>query len=99
MTALLAALALILAAVVPVRVWLALPSVCPSRWLGWRCPGCGMTRALALLLHGHWRAAIAQNPRVVLVAPLLLWIAFGEPRPGRRAGRRPALGSRGTRAA
>jgi hypothetical protein len=83
MASVLATLALTLAALVPVRVWVALPPVCPSRWLGWRCPGCGMTRALALLLHGDWREALTQNPRVVLVAPLLVWIALGQPRPRR----------------
>jgi len=59
------------AALVPVDAWETLPPLCPSRWLGLRCPGCGMTRALALLLHGRWREAIAMNPRVVVVAPLL----------------------------
>lgn len=67
----------------PIRAWEAVPPLCPSRWLGRRCPGCGMTRALALLLHGRWREALAHNPRVIVVAPLLLWIALGEPWPAR----------------
>lgn len=40
-----------------------------------RCPGCGTTRALSSVMHGDFRAAIAYNPRVIVVFPLmaLLW--------------------------
>ena len=37
---------------------------------GWRCPGCGTTRALAALLAGHWRDAIHYNAPAVAIAPL-----------------------------
>lgn len=37
------------------------------------CPGCGATRALAELLHGHLRAALHFNAAVTLLLPLLLW--------------------------
>lgn len=58
--------------------WLAfgrLPDVqvCGFRWLtGLPCPLCGMTRALASLLHGEWREAIALHA----LSPLAL-ILFG----------------------
>ena len=37
------------------------------------CPGCGATRALAELLHGHVAAALHFNAAVTLLAPVLLW--------------------------
>jgi Protein of unknown function (DUF2752) len=41
---------------------------CPIYALtGWQCPGCGMTRALAALLHGHVAEALRWNPLVLLV--------------------------------
>lgn len=50
---------------------------CPSYWwFGVYCPGCGITRALHALLHGQWAQAFAYNPLAILVAPLLLWMAF-----------------------
>jgi hypothetical protein len=35
-----------------------------------QCPGCGGTRALAALLHGHLREALGLNALVALLAPL-----------------------------
>jgi hypothetical protein len=35
-----------------------------------------MTRALSLLMHGRIRSAWATNPRCLLVAPVLLWLAI-----------------------
>ncbi len=55
-------------------------SICLSRrLLGLPCPGCGMTRALAHLAKGEWRAALAAHPFApVLAAELLLgWLAWG----------------------
>jgi Protein of unknown function (DUF2752) len=37
------------------------------------CPGCGATRALAELLHGHAAAALHCNAAVTLLMPVLLW--------------------------
>lgn len=72
----LAALLLLGPALIPPR-WLATsPPLCPSRWLGRRCPGCGLTRALSLLLHGRARAAVATHPGVLIVAPLLVWLVL-----------------------
>lgn len=36
-----------------------LPTLCPSRWLGFRCPTCGVTRSVIALMHGDWRASLA----------------------------------------
>lgn len=37
-----------------------LPEACLSkRWLGWNCPGCGMTRSLIHLAHGRPRESFA----------------------------------------
>lgn len=50
---------------------------CPSFWLfGVYCPGCGITRALHQLLHGHLLAALAYNSLAILAAPVLVWMAF-----------------------
>jgi hypothetical protein len=37
------------------------------------CPGCGSTRAVAELLHGHVAAALHFNAAVTLLMPVLLW--------------------------
>ena len=37
------------------------------------CPGCGATRAIAELLHGHVAAALHFNAAVVVIMPVLLW--------------------------
>jgi hypothetical protein len=55
-------------------------SLCLSRrLLGLPCPGCGMTRALAHLAKGEWRAALAVHPFAPLLAAelLLVWLAWG----------------------
>ena len=39
---------------------------------GLKCPGCGTARALHCLLHGEVAQAVAFNPILVLVFPLLL---------------------------
>ena len=40
------------------------------------CPGCGATRAIAVLLHGNVTAAMHFNAAVTLLLPVLLWL-FG----------------------
>lgn len=51
--------------------WVAFP--CPVRAvLRIPCPGCGMTRALGEVMHGHFAAAHALHPLVWVVAPLVL---------------------------
>lgn len=48
----------------------------PACWFrqltGFYCPGCGSTRAIHHLLHGHFREAVHFNPLVVLLVPVLL---------------------------
>jgi hypothetical protein len=41
---------------------------------GLQCPGCGSTRALHQLLHGHFVAAFTLNPLFVIATPLLLYV-------------------------
>ena len=37
--------------------------LCPFRALtGYSCPGCGMTRACILAVHGHWWSSLEHNP-------------------------------------
>jgi hypothetical protein len=46
--------------------------VCPFRALtGFNCPGCGTTRGLHQLLHGHFVSALELNPLLVVVLPIL----------------------------
>jgi hypothetical protein len=40
---------------------------------GYQCPGCGSTRALHQLLHGHVVAAFELNPFFLLAIPFLLF--------------------------
>lgn len=48
---------------------------CPFLLLtGLQCPGCGTTRALALLTHGDLLGAISMNPLTVLLLPFLLLV-------------------------
>jgi uncharacterized protein DUF2752 len=47
---------------------------CPFRSLtGFTCPGCGTTRALHQILHGHFDAAFALNPLLLLALPFILF--------------------------
>jgi hypothetical protein len=47
---------------------------CPFYALtGHYCPGCGATRAIAGLLHGHMAAALHFNAAATLLLPILLW--------------------------
>ena len=47
---------------------------CPlHRFTGFLCPGCGSTRALYLLLHGHPLGALRENGLAVLLLPVLIY--------------------------
>ena len=68
--------------------------VCPLlRFTGLYCPGCGATRALHHLLHGHVATAFDYNPLLILTLPLLLYLmvtsAVRTVRPGALPPRRP----------
>ncbi len=55
--------------------------VCPmKRVTGIPCPGCGMTRAVRLLLHGDFAGATRMHPLVWVVIPLLAVLAALEVR-------------------
>ena len=50
--------------------------LCPiHKYLGLLCPGCGATRALAALLHGHLAEALHLNALFVLLLPFALAVA------------------------
>ena len=45
---------------------------CPFRTLtGWLCPGCGSTRAMHALLHGHLIQALGLNAFAVAAVPVV----------------------------
>ena len=47
---------------------------CPFRVLtGFTCPGCGTTRALHQILHGHFYTAFTLNPLLLLAIPFALF--------------------------
>ena len=47
---------------------------CPFRLLtGFTCPGCGTTRALHQILHGHFDTAFTLNPLLLVAIPFLLF--------------------------
>jgi hypothetical protein len=47
---------------------------CPFHALtGYFCPGCGSTRALYLLVHGHLAAALGENALAMLLLPLVVY--------------------------
>jgi hypothetical protein len=47
---------------------------CPFRFFtGLTCPGCGSTRALHQLLHGHLHTAFMLNPLFVIALPFLFY--------------------------
>jgi hypothetical protein len=65
-------------------------SICLLRRVLVPCPGCGGTRALALLAKGQWAAALTLHPLAVLLAAeaLLAWLGWGIVL---ASGRRPRL--------
>jgi hypothetical protein len=47
---------------------------CPFRlFTGLTCPGCGTTRALHQLMHGHFAEAFMLNPLLLLALPFLIY--------------------------
>jgi hypothetical protein len=48
--------------------------ICPFRFLtGFQCPGCGTTRALHQILHGHIVTAFTLNPLFLISIPFILF--------------------------
>jgi hypothetical protein len=81
----LCAAALVALAIVPTRVVESGPNVClVRRFFGVECLGCGMTRGISQLLHGHWHTALAYNRGSVAISLTLLSVALSAlvlPRP------------------
>ena len=40
---------------------------------GLTCPGCGSTRAMHQIVHGHFAAAFMLNPLLLIASPFLIW--------------------------
>ena len=62
-------------------VWIAVQSPAESVWMpkcpvwvltGYQCPGCGFTRALHALMHGHLGEALSYNYFFIISIPYLL---------------------------
>ena len=61
---------------------------CPIRWLtGIPCAGCGMTRAVVSLSHGHVREALSFHPLVFLLPLALAGLALKEAMPEKVPGK------------
>ncbi len=60
------------------RVWffgwdrMPLPTLCPSRWIGFRCLTCGVTRSIIALMHGDARTSLALHPFGWLILVLIV---------------------------
>jgi len=68
------------------------PPLCPFHAItGLHCPGCGSTRALHQLLHGHLAAAFGLNPLMVLALPFLAWGLLSSAREGLTGRRLPGV--------
>ena len=52
--------------------------VCPSARIGFQCPGCGITRAMTLLMKGHFGEAYALNEIFTAVLFPLLLLLMGQ---------------------
>jgi hypothetical protein len=49
-----------------------LPALCPSRWLGLRCPSCGVTRSIVALVQGDVATSLAWHRFGWLVLALIV---------------------------
>src|ERR1700736_3399736 len=66
-------LTLIVLAAIPLEIFQGVATFCPfKRYLGVECFGCGMTRALCALLHGHGQLALQYNRGVLVTFPMLI---------------------------
>ena len=52
-------------------------TICPIASVsGFPCPGCGLTRAFALLFTGHFVEAINMHACILLWVPLIIWMGL-----------------------
>ncbi len=66
----------VLFALLPTSYIESLPNICLFHHLfNVECPGCGMTRAISSILHGDLGAAMRFNRSVLVVFPLLCYVA------------------------
>ena len=74
-TAIVAVIAAIIFVFVPTRIGIFPP--CPlHEYTGLWCPGCGSTRALHQLLHGHLLMAFRFNPLAISLLPLVGYLVL-----------------------
>lgn len=65
---------------------------CPMRLVtGIPCPGCGMTRAIVLLLSGHPAESFKMHPLAPLALVLFIYIGWNRYIIGRKSGAAPIL--------
>ena len=56
-------------------IYLDMKSICIWEILtGHDCPGCGITRAFNALFSGQFMEAYRYNPKIVIVAPLMIFV-------------------------
>lgn len=58
-----------------------------KKFLGIDCPGCGLQRAISLLLHGEFREAFLMYPAIYAIIPLLGFILYNNFYPTKHAGK------------
>ncbi|HEX6983811.1 MAG TPA: DUF2752 domain-containing protein [Planctomycetaceae bacterium] len=69
-----------------------LPPLCPSRWVGLRCPTCGVTRSIVALMGGDWAGSLRFHRFGWLILGLILCqIPYRAWRVARPEGRAPWL--------
>ncbi|MEJ1223398.1 DUF2752 domain-containing protein [Sediminicola sp. 1XM1-17] len=58
-----------------------------KKFLGIDCPGCGLQRAMALLLHGEFKEAFLMYPAIYPLIPLLGFVLYNNFYPVKHAGK------------
>ncbi|KEO73951.1 hypothetical protein EL17_07295 [Anditalea andensis] len=49
-------------------------TLCPISYIGFSwCPGCGLGRAINLMLHGHFSASFSMHPLAGLAIVVIIW--------------------------
>ena len=65
---------LVVAPLAVVLGWLLGVDLCPTRYAGWTCPGCGLGRASIALLSGDVSAAHQAHPLVIPCLAVVGWL-------------------------
>lgn len=53
-----------------------LPPCAIHQFTGYYCPGCGATRSMLALLHGHFGTSLFYYPALPFAAVLLIWFTL-----------------------